>query len=896
MTSRERAESLFESWLEAQIRDGEAPDPASLCGGEPEVLSRLESLIASYRVLDEALPSPSHPDAARSILDSMMAHIAADPQDPQDPASRLLRRSVQPPVVENYRVVSLLGAGGMGEVWEAEQLAPVTRRVALKVIKRGADTAHVVRRFAAERQALAAMDHSAIAKVFEAGATTEGRPYFAMELVQGEPIDQFADRRRLTIRQRLELFASVCDGVQHAHQKGLIHRDLKPSNILVSSREEGTAPDGERRFEPKLIDFGIAKAIMPQTVEPWTLTVVGQVVGTPSYMSPEQADSTSQDIDTRSDVYALGIVLYQLLVDSLPFGTGPLIKEVRPVDPSPPSERLAAMVGSEKDEVADLRGCDPGYLVRKLRGDVDWVVMKALAYDRDSRYASVAALADDVRRSLRDEPVSAGPPSVAYRLRKMARRHRAAVAVASTVLLAVIASLAGLGFGLTRALEAEAQAKAESETARRVSDLLVDAFRAGDPSYGGGSVAARDIVDNAVTRIGNDLAGEPAIRARLTQVLAEASMNLGEFEQAAALATDAVQLASSVLGEDAEETVAARRLEARIMTSAGRLDEAETRLRTLLAAEASRRPGGLLEAKIANDLGILLQSKEQHEESERHLRRALDIYRTEGIDKTDRDAIRSLHNLAFARRHQGDTREAAGMLTEVLELQHRILTPPNTDIATTLNDLASATRELGDLEKAESLYRQALEQRQAILSPNHPDVAQSLNNVGSARYWAEDYEQAAVYMKRAFDVWQVSYGGDHPRLCAALANLGAVSGRGGHFDQAEDYYQQALEMETRLHGADHVRVAAALRRLGDLRLQAGRPAAAVDALVRSVETYSRSRGTNDPQSVTAALSLATAYRAADQSARAETLLHDLADKVMDDEVQSARVREALGAS
>ncbi|MEM6797326.1 MAG: serine/threonine-protein kinase, partial [Acidobacteriota bacterium] len=521
MKTEALAEERFERWLERKIQDGAAPDPRSLCEDCPQALPALRSLIARFEGIDDLLPSPT------STSDPALASAGRAP--------------AEPPVVEAFEVLSLLGAGGMGEVWEAEQLEPVRRRVALKVIRRGTGTGHVVNRFAAEQQALAALEHPAIAKVFDAGATADGRPYFAMELVRGEPIDRFADQHRLSVEQRLELFVQVCDGVQHAHQRGLIHRDLKPSNILVSLREEGELESAERRFEPKLIDFGIAKATTPEILEQDTLTQFGQVVGTPAFMSPEQADLSRQDIDTRSDVYSLGVVLYQLMVGVLPLASGAFFRADSRTDFAAPSAR-ARSLRERSAEIAKARSTDSTSLAGQLRGEIDWIVMKALAHDREARYDSVASLAEDLRRRFRDEPVEAGPPSRLYRLRKLASRHRAAVAAALLVLVAVIAALAGLSLGLQRALRAEARATAEAEVARRVSDFLVEAFEAGDPGLSGAPVTAREVVDRAASRIGDRLSEELPIRARLTEVLAQASLNLGELGRARALAGEAIEM------------------------------------------------------------------------------------------------------------------------------------------------------------------------------------------------------------------------------------------------------------------------------------------------------------------------------------------------------------------
>ena len=351
-----------------------------------------------------------------------------------------------------YRIDHVLGEGGMGVVYEAVQNEPIRRTVALKVIKWGMDTRSVIARFTSERQALALMEHPNIARVFDAGATESGRPYFVMELVHGEPITDYCDRRQLGIGDRLAIFQNVCRGVQHAHQKGIIHRDLKPSNVFVTEID-GTAV-------PKIIDFGIAKATAKELTDETVMTEFGQLVGTPEYMSPEQVSPAAVfRIDTRSDIYSLGVLLYELLVGSPPFdfselrsaGFEEIRRRIREQEPAKPSTRVSRM--GDKSSAARDRGLEEAGFTRRLEGDLDWIVMKALEKEPARRYETASAFALDIERHLEDEPVRAGPPSTAYRVQKFVRRHRLAVAATSVIALSVLLGTAGIGIGLLRAIQ-----------------------------------------------------------------------------------------------------------------------------------------------------------------------------------------------------------------------------------------------------------------------------------------------------------------------------------------------------------------------------------------------------------------------------------------------------------
>jgi serine/threonine protein kinase len=481
-------------------------DAAETRAGEPERESRAD------------LESPA--DAATRVCDPAAAETLVADADGGLPGQA-------PGRVGPYELVELLGEGGMGSVWLARQHEPVSREVALKVIKRGMDTREVIARFRAERQALAMMNHSGIARVLDAGATERGRPYFVMERVAGEPITAYCDRFRLTVRERLQLFADVCDAVHHAHQKGILHRDLKPSNILVS--------DQEGRPLPKIIDFGLAKA-MDERLSDAEQTRLGDVLGTPAYMSPEQLDPLSVDIDTRADIYSLGVTLYQLLAGRLPFvakgsaaqGLAALRELIGNSDPPALTKQLGS---ADVTEIAARRSVEPGRLLGQLRGDLEWIVGRAIDRDRERRYASAAALAEDIRSHLRDDPVVARPASLRYRAGKFVRRRKGLVVAAVAVLVSLLGGLAGT----TRMyLQAEA-ARAEAELDRALAaDLNTfyhnDVFEAAGSLDDAAGVGA--VFELALASMGDRFAGRPVTEARFHGSAAKFFLTNQDFDRA----------------------------------------------------------------------------------------------------------------------------------------------------------------------------------------------------------------------------------------------------------------------------------------------------------------------------------------------------------------------------
>ncbi len=492
-------ESIFAAAIGQKSAGERAAFLQVACGGDERLIKRIAALVCSHEEAGTFLNEPAAPAAT---LDQ--------------PARENIGAQIGP-----YKLRELLGEGGMGCVYVAEQEQPVRRKVALKIIKPGMDSRQVIARFEVERQTLAVMDHPNIARVIDAGVVpggspgdsntggpqvpTSGRPYFVMELVRGVPITEFCDQRRLDPRQRLELFIQVCRAIQHAHQKGIIHRDIKPTNILVTLHDDLAVP--------KVIDFGIAKAMGERLTEQTLYTAFNQMIGTPLYMSPEQAEMNALDVDTRSDVYSLGVLLYELLTGSTPFdsdtlraaGFDEMRRLIREVDPPRPSQRVSTLNAQAGSTVSHSRGVDERRLHRALRGDLDWIVMKALEKDRTRRYETATSLAQDIERYLRDDPVAACPPSTSYRLRKVARRYRAPLAVAAGFLLLLVAAAVVSTYQAIRirseqqntlaqkreadqersraeserdrAVAAEQKAVTEAGKATTISDLLLETIR-----------------------------------------------------------------------------------------------------------------------------------------------------------------------------------------------------------------------------------------------------------------------------------------------------------------------------------------------------------------------------------------------------------------------------------
>jgi len=620
-----------------------------------------------------------------------------------------------------YRLLRRVGEGGMGEVWLAEQTHPVRRQVALKIIKAGMDTTQVVARFEAERQALAVMDHPAIARVFDAGATPEGRPYFVMEYVRGEGIASYCNKHKLSIPSRIDLFLQVCDGVQHAHQKGIIHRDLKPSNILVTVQDD--------RPVPKIIDFGVAKAITQHLTDRTLYTEQGVLIGTPEYMSPEQAEMTELDIDTRTDVYALGVVFYELLTGALPFdgkalrekGVEEIRRTIREVDPPRPSTRVTTLAASSETNERTTRE-----LARDLRGDLDWITMCALEKDRTRRYGSVSDLAADLRRHVEHLPVLASPPSTVYRVRKFARRHRAGVLVAATLASLLVAFAVTMTVQARRITREWERANREAQAAKEITEFLVGLFSVSDPSQAkGNTVTAREILDQGAQRIGA-LSSQPPLQARLQRTLGGVYTSLGLYALADPLLERALETERRVLGLDSRETMDTlfavgelRYYEQRFREAEAAYREAAQRRRAVLGADAR----DTLEADMAVASACMQQNR--FDEAERLFRPALERQQRV-LGDNDSLTLNTLNEMSVLYFRQGRYAEGMPFIERAWRLHLKLFgeNAPRTLISQ--GNLADTLAKLKRYDEAEQLFRTAITGQERVLGRQHPTTRRTV--------------------------------------------------------------------------------------------------------------------------------------------------------------------------
>ena len=689
-----------------------------------------------------------------------------------------------------YRLIRKLGEGGMGQVWLAEQSAPVKRQVALKIIKAGRYDESALLRFDLERQALAIMDHPAIAKVFDAGSTAEGQPYFVMEYVPGLLITTYCDQKGLSVRERLALLIKVCEGVQHAHQKAIMHRDLKPSNILV------VEVDGKPM--PRIIDFGIAKAISQQGEDETLVTRAGGSVGTLGYMSPEQADPTVPDVDTRTDVYSLGVVLYELLTGVLPFDprqwkTKPfheLLRQLHEVDPPRPSTRI----NTDSGGAAKNMGIELNKLVRQLRGDLDWITLKALERERERRYSSPSDLAADLNRYLRDEPIAARPPSISYRTRKFVRRNR--LAVAFTASLVVL----GIGFAISLAIERN-NARREADTSKRVSDFMASMFKVSDPSVSrGNTVTAREILDKASAQIETGLGQDPQVQARLMQTMGMTYRGLGLSEQARTLLEHAVKIQTRTLGPDNPETLRSLAELGSVVKAQGGFADSEKLLRRALAGQQrTLGPDHPETMDTVNFLTDTLEAEGHLAEAEGLLRRTIANQRRM-IGPENGATLRSMRSLTQILLDQGHFAEAEKFGRETMALEQHALGSDHPGTLWSMNELALTLQQEGRYADAEKLFRETVAVDTRVLGPDHDNTRAALGNLGVTLWEENRLAEAEAIQRDELSRTRKAMGPENPDTLDSMDDLAITLGKEHKLDESEKLLRDAVEIGARTIG------------------------------------------------------------------------------------------------
>jgi serine/threonine protein kinase/tetratricopeptide (TPR) repeat protein len=809
------------------------------CHGNVELRFRVDAMLAAH-------------ESAGSFLESPAAEINATAADS---ASEAHGGHIGP-----YELLQQLGEGGMGRVWVAEQQDPVHRRVALKVIKAGMDSAYVIARFEQERQALAMMDHPNIAKVLDAGATSEGRPYFVMELVKGVPLTQYCDEEHLTPSERLELFIPVCQAVQHAHQKGVIHRDLKPSNVLIALY------DGKP--VPKVIDFGVAKATAQRLTDRTVFTEVGQIVGTLEYMAPEQAELNNLDIDTRADIYSLGVILYELLTGSPPLTAKEMrgaaftemLRIIREVEPPKPSTKLSS--SKELPAIAANRKLEPARLAKLVHGELDWIVMKALEKDRNRRYVTANSFAMDLQRYLSHEPVQACPPAAAYRLRKFVQRNRLSVMAVAGVILALVVGILGTSTGLLRALAAEklagdrlqraeqaelqatnernaamtAETKAtrEAAIARAVTSFLqTDLLEMADPAFQvrdefpvDPDVKLRTLVDRAERRVEERFRGQPEVEAAIRRTLASVFAGVGHFARAAEQFSKVRALQEETLGTDHPDTLMTLLSLAETLDSSGRREEA------LPLAEKAFQ---LLKSKVGED---------------------------------DQRTLRAMSNLGATYMNVGRTAEA---LTVLREAHRRMCSKIGEDDPFTLNCLGTIA--LLSLKESLTPLEEVVRLQKVKLGLKDRNTMSSMYWLANAYLISGRVAEGVSLCEHVLKLDKEVYGADHPQTACSMRLLGKAFVKTDRLPEAMPLLEEALRLHRAKPGPKHSITLDSLDALAQGHLAAKHPEKAASLFKESLAILEQAEPNGWRTQITK-LKLGTALVSQKKYAEAEPLLRE----------------------
>ena len=916
----QRVQELFLAALEisAEQRDVWL---AEHCGDNEHLLLEVRALLQH----DELDDDPLEKDLEQA-LGVMPAHTLDRTDQPFDaegnplaqPGPSKSRSMVENPgsIVDRYKLLQQIGEGGFGVVYMAEQQQPVKRRVALKIIKAGMDTKAVIARFEAERQALAMMDHPNIAKVLDAGATDAGRPYFVMELVKGIPITQYCDQANLDTRQRLELFKDVCSAVQHAHQKGIIHRDLKPSNILVTMRDDKPIV--------KVIDFGIAKATDQKLTEKTLFTQFGQMIGTPTYMSPEQAVISELDVDTRSDVYSLGVLLYELLTGSPPFdaqtlrsaGYDEMRRIIREQAPPKPSTRLSTLAEDVRQSVAVKRHVSPVALCRQLSGDLDWIIMKALEKERGRRYESASAFAQDIERHLNAEPVIAAAPSMGYKLRKFVRRNRSQVFAASVVFAALLLGIVGTTWGMIEArkqqrlaeiaagqerqaksLEAERaegerlakldadekrqaaeQARAEADKARQeaeqVTEFLVKAFRSPDPLVAGDKVTIVQVLGSAVERLEKEFVDQPLFHARLLNAIGRSYVGIGQYDEAVPVFETALALRKQHLEPHHSDTIASLNNLAVAYQHAGRLDEAVSLYEeTVELSKARRGPEHRSTLVTMSNLADALRVTGRFDEAVSLSIQTFNLAKAT-LGPEHRDTLKYMNNLSEAYAVAGRDEEALPLIEEALRLKRVKFGPDHPSTLTSLNNLASSYHRVGRRDDALPLLEESLRLHKARFGPEHPSTLTSMHNLAVVYSDAGRLDDAVPLLEATLGLRRAKLGREHPLTLTTMNALAVAYKMAGRLDEAVPLHEETFGLRTTKLGPEHPETLRSMHNLAAAYRAAGRPDEVVQLYEGMLKLQETTLGRAHPQRATSLAMLGLALLETESFAKAEPIFRE----------------------
>jgi serine/threonine protein kinase len=852
----ERVKAIFQAALDRAPPTERAAFLEEACADDVHLRQRVEALLRAHEQADPLLdrPAAEHLDAERSGAPSVAS---------ESPGALVAGR---------YQLLEPIGEGGMGTVWVAEQTQPVRRKVALKLIKAGMDSKQVLDRFAVERQALALMDHPHIAKVLDGGTTETGRPFFVMEYVKGVPLTRYCDEARLSVAQRLALFVSVCQAVQHAHQKGVIHRDLKPANILVCPY------DGQP--VPKVIDFGLAKAVQQPLLDNTLYTGHGLILGTPCYMSPEQAALNNLDVDTRADIYALGVILYELLTGTTPLESWRLkeaswlevLQLIHEEETPRPSARLSGSVTLAS--VAAQRQLEPVKLAKLVRGELDWIVMKALEKDRDRRYETANGFAQDVQRYLAGEPVQAAPPSRSYRVRKFVRKHRAGFLMAAAILLLLLTGVAVSTWQAVRATEAEGTARLAEQDARRaqkqaerdrdekerarqkeaqereyaqaIADFVKYDFLAltsveGQERFGGPTevpldrnTTLRQLLDRAAAKLNQRKNLDPRIEAELRWMIGVNYRWLGEAGRAIPILKRCVALRKERFGPGDEETLAAKNTLAVTYNAAGKPDQAVVLHHEILK------------------------------------------FRKAGPGADHPNTLTTMNNLAQAYRAAGKLEQALLLFEETLKLRKVRLGPADPETLTSMHNLAAGYYAAGKLDKALPLLEETLKLMKAKLSADHPYTIFAMNNLGAGYKAAGKLDRALPLLEETLKLAKARLDADHPITLDSMNNLGTCYLAARKLDQALPLLEETLKLVKARLDADHPLTLTTINNLATAYLAARKLDRALPLLEETLKLAKARRGADHPQTLTTMNNLAAAYLAARKPDQAMTLLREAA--------------------